>query len=227
MGQPGAERMPSNHSNESQSQSKRNEAQGVGHVIACMYAIQATCCNVAMQHFRTRRVVCHSQSGWFWCMLNRGEPKRGIRVPRKRDRRRVGGRGRAREMQKYFGQLLCSEAGAIWHCQERSAIVMPRGSLASALPTQRAGHRKEEREHWGRVAGEPRGSRSRRGPALPSRTDEGPNRGEAIQGQPEIGKGGGNGIELTFRHSGELLRPQAVHTRPSCVSFRRCYEPKG
>lgn len=41
------------------------------------------------------------------------------------------------------------------------------------------------------------------------------------------GMDGGNGIQLTFLHSGELLRPQAVHTRPSCVSFRRCYEPKG
>ena len=84
----------------------------------------------------------------------------------------------------------------------------------------------------GAVAEELPGSRSRRGPALPFK-DEGPNRGEPMHARAARdrekkgergmeGMDGGNGIQLTFLHSGELLRPQAVHTRPSCVSFRRC-----
>lgn len=77
------------------------------------------------------------------------------------------------------------------------------------------------------------GSRLRRGPA----TEEGPNREAAIGqasarevtrgGEGDKGRIGDNGKRLTFLHSGELLRPQAVHTRPSCASFRRCIGEKG
>ena len=133
-----------------------------------VYAIEAACRNAA--YFQ-------GVSEWFWCMLKRGEPKRGISGVARRERRRIGKEKGSKEGNAKYPSVTCPELGAKW--QERSGNVRQGPVSLAPFPRQQAGHRKKINV---------RGPASRRGPHHLVRMEE-PNREEAQWPARDRGRG--------------------------------------